>query len=212
MRRGPVLVLGSLLAACAASSAASSSAPGTAPLASGSPDASGEFTFTEDSGSDASVLLSSCTPGDVSSCPVGFTCYPRHTSSSWWVDLYGKCTFGCTAQTLALCASFDGVCGCPVSADGTSNCFEEGGVAPVSSSDAGVVSTSDAGGDAAAPPYEDAGPELPAPITPTSEVCVPAVKPGTQPGANEGDGGCGTPGCAGGADAGALPNDGGGAG
>jgi hypothetical protein len=103
---------------------------------------------------------------------------------------------------LALCTSMDGVCGCPVNADGTSNCGVGEGGTPVSpASDASV--SGEAGTD-------DAG-EAPAPVTATSMVCVPAVKPGTQPGANDGDGGCGTPGCGGGEDAGSVPvGDGGG--
>ena len=166
-------------------------------LASGSPDSGGAFDFGEDAGSEAgSVFLSSCTPGVTGSCPTGFTCYPTHTSTSWWMDLYGKCTFGCSAQTLALCSSFDGVCGCPVATDGTSDCSLEGGAPSGSVGDAGV----EEGGS------EDAS-EAPAPITANGLVCVPALKPGTQPGSNEGNGGCGTPGCGGGEEAGALPED-----
>jgi hypothetical protein len=100
-------------------------------------------------------------------------CFADHTSPSWWVDLYGACTFDCNGQTAALCASVDGVCGCPVGANGTpEDCSLDGGA---------------------------------------SMVCVPAVKPGTTPGSNDGNGGCGTPGCGGGppvGDAGTgLPGD-----
>ncbi len=198
MRAGSVLVIGSLLAACAAGGAASVDGPGTTPIASGSPDAA-PFVFTEDAGNDAGPLLTPCDPSSASTCPTGFTCYATHTSATWWVDLYGKCTFGCTSQTIALCASMDGVCGCPVGADGTSNCGGGEGGAP--SSPAGDASASSEAGVA------------PAPVTATSMVCVPAVKPGTQPGSNDGPGGCGTPGCGGGEEAGALPvtsDDGGG--
>jgi hypothetical protein len=149
-----------VLAACGGGNDGGTGTTPPGPLLSGSPD-SGTFAFTDDAGADASELLAKCDPTNPSSCPTGFTCYSQHTSASWWVDLYGTCTFDCTGQTYALCDSIDGVCGCPVPQGATSaSCAEDGGVAMV---------------------------------------CVPAVKPGTTPGSNEGDGGCGTPGCSGGA-------------
>jgi hypothetical protein len=190
LRRGSLLVFVSLLAACAAGGAAATTGPTPTVIASGSPDASA-FAFGEDAGNDAGPLLAPCDPTTARSCPAGFTCYATHTSASWWVDLYGKCTFGCTSQTLALCSSMDGVCGCPVPVDGTSMCGGEGGTVAVPESEGGVTETE--------------GGATPAPVTASSMVCVPAVKPGTVPGANDGDGGCGTPGCGGGAEAGSLP-------
>ena len=129
------------------------------PVTVGSAD-SGPFVFVgADAGSiHAASSLTSCDPvqrGSSTARTTGFTCYAQHTSASWWVDLYGTCTFDCTTQNLTVCASYDGVCGCPVpEGQTTGSCSLDGGV---------------------------------------SEVCVPAVKPGTSPGANDGDGGCGTP-------------------
>ncbi len=154
-----LLSLVGIAAACSSGNDSSNGGPAPAPALSGSPD-SGTFAFASDGGSDASELLVACDPSNASSCPTGFTCYATHTSASWWVDLYGKCTFDCTNATYALCDSLDGVCGCPVPQGSTSaSCSAEGGV---------------------------------------SMVCVPALKPGSTPGANDGDGGCGTPGCSGG--------------
>jgi hypothetical protein len=153
----------SLLLVTACSGGGSSTAgtdASTTTILSGSPDA-GPFAFSDDAGDDAGPLLSPCNPTGADSCPTGFVCYQQHTSASWWVDLYGTCTFDCNDQTYALCDSLGGVCGCPVPQGATSaNCSDDGGV---------------------------------------SMVCVPGLKPGTSPGANDGDGGCGTPGCSGGA-------------
>jgi hypothetical protein len=91
---------------------------------------SSAFVFDDDAASDAGPLLRSCTPGSTGSCPTGFTCYGQHTSSSWWVDLYGTCTFDCTNQTIALCESLDGICGCPV-LQGQSSCSDDAGTALV---------------------------------------------------------------------------------
>lgn len=168
---GTAVAAVALISACATGGDGSASNTTTPPVTNGNPDA-GTFVFPEEAGSDAapSPLLSPCTPGSPAACTTGFVCYAQHTSASWWVDLYGTCTFNCDDQTLPLCESFDGVCGCPVDANGNpENCGSDGGV---------------------------------------SMVCVPAVKPGTSPGANEGDGGCGSPGCGGGApvgEAGAAP-------
>jgi hypothetical protein len=166
-------------AACAGGNDSSNGTKPPSPGLSGSPDA-GTFAFAGDAGNDAGDLLVACDPSNPGSCPTGFTCFPTHSSASWWVDLYGKCTFDCTNATYALCDSLDGVCGCPVPQGSTSaNCSAEGGV---------------------------------------SMVCVPALKPGTTPGADEADGGCGTPGCSGGPALPALdgssptPEDAGGAG
>jgi hypothetical protein len=156
----PIATLVAILAACGGGddSGGTGGAP-KGPVLSGEPDA-GTFVFSADGGADAGELLIPCDPSNPSSCATGFTCYAQHTSASWWVDLYGTCTFDCTGQTYSLCDSLDGVCGCPVpEGQTTASCSEEAGVAMV---------------------------------------CVPAVKPGTSPGANDGDGGCGTPGCSGG--------------
>jgi hypothetical protein len=160
------------LVACAGSDDSTVNTTPTGPVLSGSPDA-GSFAFQDDGGNDAGVLLVACNPASPDSCASGFTCFAQHTSATWWVDLYGTCTFDCTNQTDALCSSLDGVCGCPVlQGQASGNCSGDGG---------------------------------------TAMVCVPAVKPGTTPGANEGDGGCGTPGCSGGApvEAGPSLDDGG---
>jgi hypothetical protein len=180
------ILLGAFAAACA-----SSGTPGTAsgnppPLGSGSPDASGEFVFADDAGSDAGPLLSPCDPTSATSCPTGFLCYPTHTSTTWWVDLYGKCTFDCCAATLALCSSMDGVCGCPVSATGVSE------VCSADEEDGGIEGGTTVQGCTGAPNL-------------SPMVCVPAVKPGTTPGSTEGPGGCGGPNCGGGPEAGTPP-------
>ncbi len=155
--------------ACSSGDDSSTGTTPTGPVLSGSPD-TGSFAFPGDGGNDADDLscdggtpgdlLAACDPANPSSCPAGFTCYGQHTSATWWVDLYGTCTFDCTSLTYALCDCLDGVCGCPVpQGSTTASCSVDGGA---------------------------------------SLVCVPALKPGTQPGANDGDGGCGTPGCSGG--------------
>jgi len=172
-----------VFAACSSGDDSSTTTTPPGPVTSGEPDA-GAFEYSGDSGNDAddlmcdggtgADLLASCDPGNPASCPAGFTCYGQHTSASWWVDLYGTCTFDCTSATYALCDCLDGVCGCPVPQGGTAaSCSVDGG----------------------------------SPL-----VCVPAVKPGTAPGQNEGEGGCGTPGCGGGppVDGAAPPSDGGG--
>jgi hypothetical protein len=189
MHRQAVLTFFGLLGACAVACAGNGSS-GTAsgnppPLASGAPDASGQFAFADDAGSDAGPLLSPCDPTSETSCPTGFVCFSTHTSATWWVDLYGKCTFDCSAATLALCSSMDGVCGCPVSASGVSE-----------------VCTADEDGGTTGGGTEEGGAGGPA-LSPM--VCVPAVKPGTTPGSTEGPGGCGGPSCGGGAEAGSLP-------
>ncbi len=150
------------------------------PPPSGSPDAS--VAFGEDAAPEASVLLESCNPSGPATCPTGFTCYAAHTSPAWWVDLYGKCTFGCTSESLPRCVSLDGVCGCPVTAVGTSACgIPDGAVLPVDA--ASLVDAGAASGDGGTvAPDEDSGPSLPQPITATSLVCVPAVKPGAAAG------------------------------
>jgi hypothetical protein len=167
---GPLSVA-SLLGACGGGGSGSTGADASVgPVLSGSPDG-GAYSFTADAGTDAGPLLASCTPGSASSCPSGFVCYAQHTSASWWVDLYGTCTFVCNAATYPLCDSLGGVCGCPVPASGGSvACSLDGGA---------------------------------------SLYCVPGLQPGASPGANEGDGGCGTPGCGGGpgVEAGSAPAD-----
>jgi hypothetical protein len=167
-------VIGLTVAACATDAGSARPGSNNPPVTNGSVDGS-VYVFPAEAGPDAapSPLLAPCTPGSATACTTGFECFSQHTSPNWWVDLYGTCTFECNDQTLALCESFDGVCGCPVDANGNAEaCTGDGGVAMV---------------------------------------CVPAVKPGTAPGAHEGDGGCGSAGCGGGApvEAGApsLPAD-----
>ena len=171
MKRVVSGLFGALLAGCAGGDTGTGGSPApSGPVLSGSPDA-GSFVFSDDGGVEAGPLLASCDPNSATSCSTGFTCYAQHTSASWWVDLYGTCTFDCNGQTYALCDSLGGVCGCPVPQGGTSaNCAFDGGA---------------------------------------SMVCVPGLKPGTPPGATEGDGGCGTPGCGGGAgvEGGVPPQD-----
>jgi hypothetical protein len=183
-----VSLLGAYTVACASSGTSGTASGSPPPLGSGSPDASGAFVFADDAGSDAGPLLSPCDPTGATSCPTGFLCYPTHTSTTWWVDLYGKCTFDCTASTLALCSSMDGICGCPVSATGVTQACSADSV--------------DNDGGAAGGASEDGGAGT-ATLAPL--VCVPAVKPGTTPGSTDGPGGCGGPSCGGGPEAGALP-------
>ena len=148
------------LVACSGGGAATGTDASAVLVPSGSPDA-GTFVFEDDAGNDAGELLAPCNPTGANTCPTGFVCYAQHTSSSWWVDLYGTCTFDCNSQTYPLCDSLGGACGCPVPAGATSaDCSLDGGVAMV---------------------------------------CIPGLKPGSSPGSNDGDGGCGTPGCGGGA-------------
>ena len=109
--------------ACSSGDDSSTGTTPTGPVLSGSPD-TGSFAFPGDGGNDADDLscdggtpgdlLAACDPANPSSCPAGFTCYGQHTSATWWVDLYGTCTFDCTSLTYALCDCLDGVCGCPV--------------------------------------------------------------------------------------------------
>jgi hypothetical protein len=174
------LSIAAVAAACAAGNDSSTNPSPAGPALSGSPD-SGSFAFAGDAGVDASPLLAACDPSNPSSCPTGFTCYGLHTSTTWWVDLYGRCTFACTSQTYALCDGFDGVCGCPVPQGATTaSCTAEGEGGAAPTTDASVfVEGGATGGE-------------------TGLVCVPALKPGTTPGATDGDGGCGTPGCSGG--------------
>ncbi len=107
-------VFGFFVAACAGGNSPSGGDDAsTGPILSGSPD-SGSFVFVDDAGEDAGPLLSPCNPSNPSSCPTGFVCYAQHTSATWWVDLYGTCTFDCNSQTYPLCDSLGGVCGCPV--------------------------------------------------------------------------------------------------
>jgi hypothetical protein len=171
MDRIVLSLTGLLLAGCAGSDTGTGSTPPpSGPVLSGSPD-SGPFVYSDDGSVEAGPLLSACDPSNANSCPPNFICYSQHTSASWWVDLYGTCTFDCNAQTYPLCDSLGGVCGCPVPEGAMSgSCALEGGV---------------------------------------SMVCVPGLKPGTSPGANDGDGGCGTPGCSGGppVEAGPAPQD-----
>jgi hypothetical protein len=123
-----------VLVACSGGGNASDDGGAAPPVTSGSPD-SGQFAFSDDSGTDAGELLAPCTPGVPSSCPSGFTCYSQHTSATWWVDLYGTCTFDCNGQTDALCDSLDGVCGCPVpegeASDAGPSCAVDSGISMV---------------------------------------------------------------------------------
>jgi hypothetical protein len=188
MRRSTAFVGLSLLVACGTGGAAATGDGGSTVSPSGpGPDAGTPYTFPEDGGDGAvSPLLSPCDPTSATSCPTGFFCFAAHTSATWWVDLYGKCTFVCSAASLATCSGLDGVCGCPVSAAGVvERC--------VATEDGGLY---EEGGALAEP---DGGP-LGVTVDPpdASMVCVPSVKPGTTPGSTEGDGGCGTPGCGGG--------------
>jgi hypothetical protein len=171
MKRALCSLLGVLVTGCAGGDSGTGGTPAPSPPAlSGAPD-SGAFVFSDDAGVEAGPLLSACDPNNGGSCPQGFSCYAQHTSTSWWVDLYGTCTFACDSQSFPLCDSLGGVCGCPVLQGATAgNCALDGG---------------------------------------TAMLCVPGLKPGSVPGAGEGEGGCGTPGCGGGAgvEGGASPQD-----
>lgn len=126
-----VLAVAALAGCSSGGSTTTGSDGGSASIPSGVPDA-GPFMFSDDGGTDAGELLLPCNPTGTNTCPTGFTCFDQHTSASWWVDLYGTCTFDCNSQTYTLCDTLGGVCGCPVPQGATTaNCSDDGGVSMV---------------------------------------------------------------------------------